>query len=77
LARRAYLDDDKIGRVVMAAGIGSVAAGLLQAAVGEPTTLSRVLTIIFPTVITLWLVDMNVLVLRRAASLERAAARET
>jgi hypothetical protein len=25
-------------------------------------------------VITLWLVDMNVLVLRRAASLERAAA---
>jgi hypothetical protein len=66
-----------LGWVVMAAGIGSVAAGLLQAAVGEPTTLSRVLTIIFPTVITLWLVDMNVLVLRRAASLERAAARET
>src|SRR4029453_7919421 len=36
--------------------------------------LSRVLTIIFPTVITLGLVDMNVLVLRGAASLERAAA---
>jgi hypothetical protein len=63
-----------LGWVAVVAGIGSVAAGLLQAAVGEPTTLSRVLTIIFPTVITLWLVDMNVLVLRRAASLERAAA---
>jgi hypothetical protein len=36
--------------------------------------LSRLLTIIFPTVITLWLVDMNVLVLRGASSLERAAA---
>jgi hypothetical protein len=59
---------------VVVAGIGSVAAGLLQAAVGEPIMLSRVLTIIFPTVITLWLVDMNVLVLRGAASLERAAA---
>jgi hypothetical protein len=63
-----------LGWVVVIAGIGSVAAGLLQAAVGEPTTLSRVLTIVFPTVITLWLVDVNVLVLRRAASLERAAA---
>jgi hypothetical protein len=38
--------------------------------VGEPTTLSRVLTIIFPTVITLWLVDVNALILRRAPSLE-------
>jgi hypothetical protein len=46
-----------LGWVVVAAGIGSVAAGLLQATVGEPTALSRVLTIIFPTVITLWLVD--------------------
>ena len=63
-----------LGWVVVVAGIGSVAAGLLQAAVGEPTLLSRVVTIIFPTVITLWLVDMNVLVLRGAASLERAAA---
>jgi hypothetical protein len=64
-----------LGWVVAAAGVGSVAAGLVQAVAGEPTTLSRVLTIIFPTVITLWLVQMNVLVLRRAATLERAAAR--
>ena len=64
-----------LGWVVAAAGVGSVAAGLVQAVAGEPTALSRVLTIIFPTVITLWLVEMNVLVLRRAATLERAAAR--
>jgi hypothetical protein len=63
-----------LGWVAMAAGVGSVAAGMVQAIAGEPTTLSRILTIIFPTVITLWLVEMNLLVLRRAAALERAAA---
>jgi hypothetical protein len=35
--------------------------------VGGPTPVSRILTIIFPTVITLWLVRMGQLVLRRAA----------
>lgn len=65
-----------LGWVAVVAGVGSVAAGLVQATVGEPTTVSRVLTIIFPTVITLWLVDMNVLILRRAPALERAAARQ-
>ena len=59
-----------LGWVAVAAGVGSLAAGLVQAIVGEPTTLSRVLTIIFPTVITLWLVDVNALILRRAPSLE-------
>jgi hypothetical protein len=56
--------------VAVAAGVGSLAAGFVQATVGEPTTLSRVLTIIFPTVITLWLVVVNALILRRAPSLE-------
>jgi hypothetical protein len=59
-----------LGWVAVVAGIGSLAAGLVQATVGEPTTLSRVLTIIFPTVITLWLVNVNALILRRASSLE-------
>ena len=39
---------------------------------GQPTTITRVLTTIFPTVITLWLVEMNILVLRKAPALERA-----
>jgi hypothetical protein len=47
-------------------------AGLVQAAAGQPTTVTRVLTIIFPTVITLWLAEMNILVLRKAPALERA-----
>jgi hypothetical protein len=64
-----------LGWVVVVAGIGSVAAGLVQAYAGEATTVTRVLTIIFPTVITLWLVGMSMLVWRRASTLGRAAAR--
>jgi hypothetical protein len=45
-----------LGWSVVVAGAGSILAGLIQAAAGEPTTITRVLTIIFPTVITLWLV---------------------
>ena len=59
-----------LGWVAVVAGVGSLAAGLVQAVVGEPTTLSRVLTIIFPTVITLWLIDVNAFILRRASALE-------
>jgi hypothetical protein len=41
-----------------------------------PTTITRVLTIIFPTVITLWLVEMNIVVLRKAPVLERAITQD-
>jgi hypothetical protein len=61
-----------LGWIVVVAGAGSILAGLIQAAAGEPTTITRILTIIFPTVITLWLVEMNILVLRKAPALERA-----
>jgi hypothetical protein len=53
-----------LGWVALAAGLGSVAAGLIQALVGEPTAVSRVLTIVFPTVITLWIVRMCAALLR-------------
>jgi hypothetical protein len=39
-------------------------------------SITRVLTIIFPTVITLWLVEMNILVLRKAPALERAITQD-
>jgi len=63
-----------LGWVAVVAGLGSVVAGLVQAYAGESTTVTRVLTIVFPTVITLWLVEMGVLVLRKAPSLGRAIA---
>jgi hypothetical protein len=64
-----------LGWVVVVAGLGSVVAGLVQAYAGESTTVTKVLTIIFPTVITLWLVQMGVLLFRKAPALERAVAR--
>jgi hypothetical protein len=56
-----------LGWVVVVAGAGSIVVGLIQASVGESTGVSRILTIIFPTIITLWLVVMGVLVARSPA----------
>jgi hypothetical protein len=53
-----------LGWVAVLAGFASIGAGLVQALVGEPTTASRVLTIIGPTVITLWEVVIGILLLR-------------
>jgi Mn2+/Fe2+ NRAMP family transporter len=55
-----------LGWVAVLAGILSIVAGSIQAYVGEPTGASRVLTIIGPTVITLWLLSMGILLLRQA-----------
>jgi hypothetical protein len=63
-----------LGWVAAAAGVGSIAAGLVQAFTGEPTTTSLVLTIIGPTVISLWLLVMGVLLGRAAARPVPAAA---
>jgi hypothetical protein len=63
-----------LGWVVVVAGLGSVAVGLVQAYVGESTGVTRILTIIFPTIITLWLAAMGALLLRRVTSLEPAVA---
>jgi hypothetical protein len=47
-----------------------------DAAAGEATTVTRTLTIIFPTVITLWLIQMGILAFRKAPSVEGAIAGE-
>lgn len=54
-----------LGWVVVVASIGSVGAGLIQAYVGEPTPTTRILTIIMPTIITLWLLVMGVMLARK------------
>jgi hypothetical protein len=58
-----------LGWVVVGAGVGSVGAGLVQAFARVPTTASFVLTIIGPTVITLWLFVMGMLLARKARRL--------
>jgi hypothetical protein len=58
-----------LGWTAALAGVGSVAAGLVQPFSGEPTVASLVLTIIGPTIISLWTLIMGVLMGRRAARL--------
>ena len=57
-----------LGWVVVVAGVGSVPVGLVQAYTGESIGFTRIATIIFPTIITLWVVGMSVLLWRKAAS---------
>jgi hypothetical protein len=60
-----------LGWVAFLAGIGSILAGLIQALTGKPTVVSLILTIIGPTVITLWMLVIGVLLWRRSASVEK------
>jgi Domain of unknown function (DUF4386) len=53
-----------LGWVVLVAGAASVGAGLVQAFTGEPTEVSGGLTIFGPTVITLWLLVVGILLVR-------------
>jgi hypothetical protein len=55
-----------LGWTVVIAGAGSVVVGLVQGQVGETNAVTRIPSIIFPTVITLWLAWMGVLLLRKA-----------
>jgi hypothetical protein len=60
-----------LGWLAVVAGAGSVVVGLVQAQVGETNAVTRIPSIIFPTVITLWLAWMGVLLLRKAPALDR------
>lgn len=53
-----------LGWLAVAAGAGSVMAGLVQALTGKPTVASLILTIIGPTVIALWMLVVGVLMVR-------------
>jgi hypothetical protein len=68
-----------LGVLVVLGALESVGAGLIQAEAGSPLVATRVLTIVGPTVITLWLVVIGVLLVRRARVVEalpRAPAAE-
>ena len=67
-----------LGWVVFVAGVTSIGAGLIQAYVGEPTGASRILTIFGPTVITLWLLVIGILLVRmgRSESIDSLATNE-
>jgi Domain of unknown function (DUF4386) len=65
-----------LGWMVVVAGVGSVVVGLVQGQVGETNEVTRIPSIVFPTVITLWLAWMGVLLLRKAPALERTLPRQ-
>jgi hypothetical protein len=60
-----------LGWVAFFAGIRSILAGIIQALTGKPTVASLILTIIGPTVITLWMLVIGVLLWRRSASAQK------
>ena len=61
-----------LGWTAAIAGVGSIGAGLIQAFTGEPTMTSLILTIIGPTVISLWLLVMGILLVRDTPRLVRS-----
>lgn len=56
-----------LGWTAAAAGVLSIGAGLVQAFTGKPTIASLILTIIGPTVISLWLLIMGIYLLQNTA----------
>ncbi len=65
-----------LGLLVVLGGLESIGAGLVQAEAGEPLAASRVLTIIGPTVITVWLLVMGILLVRKGWRLGAATYAE-
>jgi Domain of unknown function (DUF4386) len=53
-----------LGWIVAIAGLGGSVSGIIQASIGEPTNVTTALGIAAPTVITLWLLVMGLLLLR-------------
>ena len=60
-----------LGWAVVVAGVGSVPIDSVQAYTGKFIGFTRIATIIFPTLIMLWVVGTSVLVWRKAASASR------
>jgi Domain of unknown function (DUF4386) len=54
-----------LGWTAAVGGAGGALSGVIQAYMGQPTAITKVLGIAAPTVITLWLLVMGVLLIRR------------
>ncbi len=63
-----------LGWVAVVTGLGCIVAGVIQALTGEPTLLTKILTIIFPTIITLWTALLGVLLWRKVSFLDNVSA---
>ncbi len=55
-----------LGWIVVVASLGGMVSGVIQAYIGEPTPVSTAVGIAAPTIITLWMFVMGILLLRKA-----------
>jgi hypothetical protein len=57
-----------LGWFAVVGGTGGAISGVVQAYIGEPSGLTNALGIAAPTIITLWLLVMGILLMRRGLS---------
>lgn len=61
-----------LGWTAAVGGAGGAVSGVVQAYIGEPSTTTTALGIAAPTVITLWLLVMGVLLMRKTGQADSA-----
>ena len=59
-----------LGGVAVVGGAGGAASGVIQAYIGEPSAITTALGIAAPTIITLWLLIMGILLVRRGQDVQ-------
>src|SRR6266545_4062039 len=64
-----------LGWAAVVAGVGGALSGVVQAYIGEPSSITTVLGIAAPTIITLWLLMMGILLVRKAGTYRSTEAR--
>jgi Domain of unknown function (DUF4386) len=66
-----------LGWIGVAGGAGGAVSGVVQAYIGEPSALTEALGIAAPTVITLWLLVMGILLVRRGRTMQIGGITDT
>ncbi len=64
-----------LGWAAVVGGVGGALSGVVQAYIGEPSSITTVLGIAAPTIITLWLLMMGILLVRKAGTYRSTEAR--
>ena len=59
-----------LGGVAVVGGAGGAASGVIQTYIGEPSAITTALGIAAPTIITLWLLIMGILLVRRGQDVQ-------
>lgn len=64
-----------LGWAAVVGGVGGALSGVVQAYIGEPSSITTVLGIAAPTIITLWLLMMGILLVRKGGTYRSTEAR--